>query len=476
MLIVKSIKKTFFAAQKSVQNILLSRLNKKVMNRFNRLFWKVFLSLWLSSFSVMIVTVIVIGEVADKDYLKAKLEFQVRLEVERFLQNYEQDPGFQQRIEKRMERKSIEYHNRKSSDRNASPRFYHRDKLPPLTIFDDKGQRIFGKAERRRGDELKLKVKSESGREYQVLLYMEPIKNRVARWQGFIFSVQAFLILMSSTLASIIVSAIVVRPMNQLRQHVKQLHEGELSVRTEEKLYKRGDEIGDFAREFNQMAEYVENTLKGQQHLFQNVSHELRAPLARLLAASGIIEQQVGLGHPAVARVQLECERLNVLIDELLSLAKLHQLEHATSNINVKPIIDKLLADAQFSEVERTISLQYEGEATDAIGSSVLLERALSNVLGNALKHTEKEVSIEINVSSFRDRLEIDVRDNGPGVPEFHLQKLCEPFMRLDTNVDGHGLGLGIAKQAMESQQGALFVSNRVPHGLSVLLTLRRAS
>jgi signal transduction histidine kinase len=70
------------------------------------------------------------------------------------------------------------------------------------------------------------------------------------------------------------------------------------------------------------------------------------------------------------------------------------------------------------------------------------------------------------------NRLLISIEDNGPGVPEAYLAKLCDPFYRLNTNVDGHGLGLGIAKQAMQSQQGDLEIKNVVPHGLLVQLSL----
>jgi signal transduction histidine kinase len=436
------------------------------MYRFNRLYWKVFLSLWLSSFVVMMVTVIVIGELAEEDNFKSKVDYRVRLEAQRFLDRYEADPSQLALLERRKKRRDEKSKAFWDSGHKAGP---------SLVIKDDQGQVILGAFNEGSGKRHKIKVISDSGRVYKVHYRLNPPPNSLARWHGFIFSVQALLILLSSTIASFIVSAIVVRPMNQLRQYVKRLQAGEYSVRIENKLQLRGDEIGDFAREFNQMAEHVEGTLKRQQQLFQNVSHELRAPLARLLAASGIIEQQVGDGHPAVSRVQLECERLSCLIDELLALAKLQQQEHGEREFDVMPLLYKLVEDISFSQVEREIVLTQDKVSSSLVlGSSALLERAVGNVLGNALKHTDQNSQIAIRVScTDRKHLQIVIEDNGPGVAEHLIDRLCEPFFRLDTNVDGHGLGLGIAKQAMQTQQGDLLLEQVDPNGLRVKLILK---
>ncbi len=438
------------------------------MFRFNRLFWKVFLSLWLSTFAVMMVTVLVIGELAEEDNIKSKIDFKVRIHAERFLERFETSQAFRQKIQRQ---------NQRAKGYHQQNWLAHRKGVPAITIFDDRGQKILGGKKPPKGVENSFKIRSEAGREYLVSYYLQPLKNSLARWQGLIFSIQALLILLSSTIASFIVSAIVVRPMNELRQYLNRLKSGEFSVRVGDKLQRRGDEIGDFAREFNQMAEYVENTLTGQQRLLQNVSHELRAPLARLLAASGIIEQQVASGHPAIGRIQLECQRLNVLIDELLTLARLQQQVVVNAPIDVRPIIEKLLADSHFSDAQRPIELDIAQQHNSLVlGSTALLERALSNILGNTLKHTAENTKVQIRLAlADNSTLQIIIEDDGPGVTDEQLARLCEPFYRLDTNVDGHGLGLGIAKQAMQSQQGNLHIENIKPHGLRVTLSLKLA-
>jgi len=435
------------------------------MFRFKRLFWKIFLSLWLSSFVVMMVTAVVIGELAQKDNFNIKLEYKIRLQAQRLLDKIEESDEFRQRLTRR-------------SGKANEQGFLRRHSLPPIKIYDSQNELVLGAAPPLKGEKKTMLVVTESGSEYRLEYGVIKPRNSLTYWKGFILSVQALLILLSSTVASFIVSAIVVKPMNELRDYVKKLKTGDFSVRVGDKLQKRGDEIGDFANEFNQMAEYVERNLVGQQQLFQNVSHELRAPLARLLAASGIVEQYVGESHPAVARIQLECQRLTHLIDELLSLAKLQQQSLKNEAVDTGAIVEKVVADISFANEECKIDTVFSANVnTQAYGSTQLLERAVSNILGNALKHTPSgsKVSVILHNPS-ASTVQICVVDNGPGVDEEAIDKLCDPFFRLDTNVDGHGLGLGIAKQAMLSQQGDLSIERSIPQGLCVKLTLALAN
>lgn len=94
--------------------------------------------------------------------------------------------------------------------------------------------------------------------------------------------------LLVSALASLLLSWLIVRPINQLRRHAKELyHQQNLSSRADNRLSERSDEIGELSREFNRMAGYVEETLTAQQRLLQDVSHELRAPLGPVAGGRG---------------------------------------------------------------------------------------------------------------------------------------------------------------------------------------------
>lgn len=434
--------------------------------RFNKLFWKIFLALWITSFSVMLATVSVIGEMAERNSLLGKLEFKARFQAERFIESYERGDSWSNR----------RWFHEWRTEWRGSPH-YRYSKPVPVDIYDAEENHLLGTGKDRRGDVLELKLRSSSGQEYRVCIPVSPVQSHMSRLKAFLFSLQAISVLISSTLASFLLSWVVVRPMNRLRQNVVKLHSGELSIRADDKLRSRGDEIGDFAREFNKMADYVERTLQGRQRLFQDVSHELRAPLARLQAAAGLAEQRLGEDNPAVRRINLECERLSLLIDELLSLARLDQDDEAKQHYDLRGLVQQQLDDLRFSQPERPIEL-LAAESIDwmCCGNLLLLERALSNVLGNVQKHTEQQVSVKVALSAVSSGYRIEIRDFGPGVEAQALQKLCEPFFRSTKDSNGYGLGLSIARHAMQRMDGSLEVENAEPSGLRVILTLPKGS
>ncbi|MGB1236637.1 MAG: ATP-binding protein [Pseudomonadales bacterium] len=443
---------------------------------FKRLFWKIFFSLWLSSAAVMLLTMLVVAQLAERDSYQDKVKYQIRDDIERLVNFYEASPRFRALLERKQRREMRKKDWQYLRGEEALTFFQHRKNRPPVRIYDDSGTLIMGSSKTQREGSFSFTVRAKSQRDYKVAVDLKHPRASLARWQGFIFSVQALLILVSSTLASFIISAIVVRPINQLRRNVAKLHSGDFSQRTAQKLQRRGDEIGDFARELNQMAEQVEKTLVGQQRLFQNVSHELRAPLARLMAASGIIEQQVGADHPAVTRVQTECERLTLLIDELLSLARLDQQQQSNQPLTLAPLLQKVIEDGRYlAGPQQVLTLTCDASLGSVVGVASLLERALGNIVNNALKYAGESARVELTASVSDAHVVLTVCDNGPGVPEGQLSQLCEPFFRLDVNSQGHGLGLGIARQALEMQGASLVLSNASPSGLCAEIKLQRA-
>ncbi len=434
------------------------------MKRFNRLFWKIFLAFWLASLSVIIVTVLVVGEIAERDSVREVFEYRAKGQAEKIIARFEAGV-----LLSPLEPRKFRY-----KDQNEHHSINKPPRSLPLHIYDAQGVLIFGKNDIRESDQvLAFDVVSASDKAYVVNVMLDPIGTHFARLQAFLFSFQAVLVLITSTLASILLSAIVVRPVNKLREHVEQFHGGLMNVRVELSLLSRGDEIGALAREFDQMAQYVERTLQGQQRLLQDVSHELRAPLARLQVATGLAEQQLGSESKITQRINLECERLSKLIDEMLSLARLDNIEAQESRFDVAMVVDEALADIRFSQPDRKIEVLNKLSSADCCqGNSELLMRALSNVFGNILKHTEVDCAVDV-VLAAKDKkyMTITVRDHGEGVSEEALASLFEPFYRQTNNANSFGLGLSIAKRAVERLHGTIQAKN-MDEGFAVTLQL----
>ena len=438
------------------------------MKWFNRLFWKIFLAFWLASLSVIIVTVLVVGEIAERDSVHEVFEYRAKGQAEKIIARFEAGT-----LRFPAESKTFRH-----KDKNQHHTINKPPRRLPLHIYDAAGALVFGKSDIRASDQvMKFGLTSASGKTYSVSVTLDPIRTHFARLQGFLFSFQAVLVLITSTVASILLSAIVVRPVNKLREHVEQFHGGLMSARVEPALLSRGDEIGALAREFDQMAQYVEHTMQGQQRLLQDVSHELRAPLARLQVATGLVEQKLGSDSKITQRINLECERLSKLIDEMLTLARLDNIEAQESRFHVAKVVDEALDDIQFSQPDRKITvLNHLLVPGYCQGNAELLMRALSNVLGNILKHTRADCAVDVEITlADKKHMSITIRDHGEGVSEEALVSLFEPFYRHNNNANSFGLGLSIAKRAVERLNGTIQAKN-VDDGFAVILQLPLAS
>ncbi|WP_027858737.1 HAMP domain-containing sensor histidine kinase [Marinobacterium jannaschii] len=445
------------------------------MRWYKRLFFKSFLIVWLTSFLLLAMAVVGVSLVAEKDNMRQLLEARSRGIAERIIERYERrlvlrgQSGSLAHYEERNEHHSHRWHERRS----PRPRIW--EPVTQLRIVDLKSDRVIkGPPQFRnhRAEVIDFELHSAAGRRYRVELEVDWKRSPLRRFIGSVLSLQLLLILLVSAVAGLLLSAIIVRPLNRLRNSVQALSQGELEIRADEKLCLRGDELGELAREFNRMADYVEQTLGSHQRLLQDVSHELRAPLARLQAAAGLAEQKWGQEERTVQRINRECERLNLLIGEILSLSRLESQGSESQPIDLAALLGQLLEDYRFSHPGRAFSLDIAQLPESCRGNQGLLERALGNVIGNACKHTPEGSAIDLSVKTLQGQSVIQVRDHGRGVLEADLKRLCEPFYRGNSGEEGYGLGLSIAQRAMSRSGGRLSLENHPDGGLLVTLWL----
>ncbi|MBN3564410.1 sensor histidine kinase [Aliamphritea spongicola] len=459
------------------------------MKRFTSLGWKIFLSVWLTSLLVVLITAFVMGQIVEREkhqeVLVAKAMGFAEVLVERYEQTgsvKRQEPWrkkYYDRDRKDNGRDDGQEYKRESRDHDSRKHNQReREYLPyfKLRIYTEDKQQIAGPkrpvGEAKAGS-MFLKLQSDTGSNYLVVVDVNPRKSLFWSVFKFMLSVQMVIIIVVSALASLLLTWIVIRPIKRLRQHTEDLYQGNYSVRTDTRLSARADEIGDLAREFNRMADHVEQALNANQRLLQDVSHELRAPLARLQMATGLVEQRLGEDDQnLVTRINLECERLSRLIDEILSLARLESQSGEAQLFELEPLLSSLVEDCRFIAPEHTLKWQEEGERSRLFGQAELLRRAVDNILGNAIKHTPAGSEISISVSQTGTRCRICIDDNGSGVDDAQLERLFDPFYRQQQVDNGYGLGLSIAKRAAELLGGRIEASSPPGKGLQVCIDL----
>jgi two-component system sensor histidine kinase CpxA len=270
-------------------------------------------------------------------------------------------------------------------------------------------------------------------------------------------------------------------PMGPLRSATRRLSRGDLSARVEGNVGRRRDEIGELARDFDAMAERIEALVGSQQRLLRDVSHELRSPLARLVVALELARSRAGDGATkSLDRIEREAGRLDELIGQLLLLERLEAgaVEGDMVSLDLVGLIAEVAADAGFEAAADGTEVRFE--VTDGPSVSCrpeLLRSAFDNVIRNAVHHTEPGSVVDVTLATDDGGVTVEIRDHGPGVSEADLERIFEPFYRVEEARDrasgGVGLGLAIAARAMSAHGGAIGAKNHPGGGLVVTVKLQ---
>lgn len=290
---------------------------------------------------------------------------------------------------------------------------------------------------------------------------------------------------LSSGLVCYFLAWYMTKPVTRLRAATQQLAGGDLTARAGVPDNRRHDEIGGLVRDFDTMATRLENLVKAQSRLLNDISHELRSPLARLNVALGLARQRSGPESAAMLeRIELEAARLNELIGRLLTLARMEDGEQRipSTPVLLDEVILTVTEDAEFEAQARHCHVHGEiPEGSWAVrGDASLLHSAIENVVRNAIRYTREGSTVEVRLEKRgNDGLAeavVQVADCGDGVPADALEKLFQPFYRLDDargrHTGGVGLGLAITERAVRFHGGRVAAMNRPEGGLIVEIHL----
>jgi signal transduction histidine kinase len=274
-------------------------------------------------------------------------------------------------------------------------------------------------------------------------------------------------------------------PVVRLRAATRQLAAGDLSARAGAPDSGRRDEVAGLMRDFDTMAERLENLVKAQSRLLNDISHELRSPLARLNVALGLARQRSGPDSASMLeRIELEAGRLNELIGRLLTLARMEDGEqHVPSTaVLLDEVVLSVAEDAEFEAQARHCHVRsaIPSGSWGVRGDASLLHSAIENVVRNAIRYTREGSTVEIHLEKSAggggSEALVRVTDCGDGVPPDALEKLFRPFYRLDDargrQTGGVGLGLAITERAVRFHGGRVRAVNRAEGGLMVEIYL----
>lgn len=266
-----------------------------------------------------------------------------------------------------------------------------------------------------------------------------------------------------------------VQPLNELRERANTLSAGDLAPLASSSVTRRPDELGELARAYEHMAERLRNSLQQQRQLLRTLSHEIRTPLARLKIASdsglppGQLEQ----------RLAREVEEMRRLVDDSLNLAWLDTEKPRldAEDVVVASVWEALVQDVHFESAWPLDALVCEVDSHCQVRVHLnSFAQALENILRNAVRHSPEGGVIRLRGEQQGEAWLLTIEDQGPGVAEADLPRIFEAYLRLDgAPGSGFGLGLSIARRAIELQGGQLWASNAAP-GLRLHLRVPAAN
>jgi two-component system sensor histidine kinase CpxA len=366
-----------------------------------------------------------------------------------------------------------------------------------LYLFDAKGHEALGQAvpeslerftrphDEPEGGEMRVLRERRGFMVYAVptpegVIYRLVMEFRPPHPAWYLFSFPGLLVaLLVSGLICFALARYLAAPLKRLRTATQGLASGDLSVRVGPLMTRRRDEMGGLSRDFDSMAGRLQEVIESQQRLMRDVSHELRSPLARLQAALGLARQRSAeLALPELDRIERETERLDELIGESLSLTRLAAGAGMHRElVDLAAVLEGVAQDAHFeaAQRERRVMLTVH-ELLSVEGDPELIHRAVENVVRNAVHYTGKGTAVELALQRESGRALITVRDHGAGASEKDLGHLFDPFFRASEARDrasgGYGLGLAIARRAIEAHGGAIVAMNAAGGGLLVSIRL----
>lgn len=264
-------------------------------------------------------------------------------------------------------------------------------------------------------------------------------------------------------------------PLKKLQNSIKKRDINDLTPINETQI---PIEVISLVQSINQLFNKLKKSFLNIKHFNEDVSHQLRTPLAELKMS---IELDESIDNE---QRLLYLESINTMVyttEQLLLHA--HTNPDTFDNIQFKPFnLTELCKKVAMNKapVLYKSGLEMAFEAQDDFyinGSPIIIESLLNNLIDNAQKYAYSLNSEEKNVLSFSIKeanettIIMNISDNGPGIPEKFLNKIYDRFFRLDTQKHGTGLGLSIVKQIVELHTGSITLTNKIPHGLDVNIT-----
>ena len=284
------------------------------------------------------------------------------------------------------------------------------------------------------------------------------------------------LAIVAAALLTALIGALIVRrglhPLRRIAHTAHRISAGQLAERLP--VDRVPPELAELVQAFNAMLARLEESFQRLSDFSADLAHELRTPIHSLRMQTEVLlgkERPVAEYHELLASNLEEYERLARIIADMLFLAKADHglLVPHTEAVALYPLCERLIE--YYGLLAEEIDLQLSGEPMTLPGDRLMLERALGNLLGNAIRHTPAGGAISLKLETLGTLAEITMTNSGEPIPAQAIARIFERFVRLDEGTEGNGLGLAITRSIVLAHAGQIEVRTS-EHSTSFIIRL----
>jgi two-component system, OmpR family, heavy metal sensor histidine kinase CusS len=280
----------------------------------------------------------------------------------------------------------------------------------------------------------------------------------------------------ASALIAIVVTRRGLRPLRKMTESLRRVGPDQLKERIGADGWPH--ELQPLAIAFDQMLKRLDDSFTRLSQFSADLAHELRTPIANMLGEAQVVltrDRTAAEYRETIESNVAECERLSRIVDNLLFVARVDAEREpiARKRFDARAAVEKIAAFYQMAADDHDVTIDCTGEG-QIYADPDLFERAVGNLLDNALRFTAKGGVIRISVAKQNGNFQVAVSDNGSGIAPEHLPRVFDRFYRAESSrtSDGAGLGLALVKSIVELHGGSATIESELNQGTTVKLTL----
>lgn len=281
-----------------------------------------------------------------------------------------------------------------------------------------------------------------------------------------------------AVLACLLLTLLITQPIKKLCTVLREFSAGNLHIRYRKSFWPQWKEVDNLSEEFNVMADMIEKLLREKELLLRDISHELKAPLARISMMLGIASTDCDKCDPELLEsLEKEISTIDALIQEILILSRYNSIKELRDlqPVNLADLIEDICDELDYEiKAKRCIINCNLQRDIPFLAVVEIIRRGIDNIIRNAVRHNAPDTRIDISLETIQAEkiVKLKVRDHGNGLDEDCLKKIFEPFIRCESNTEGFGIGLAIAKKAVNLHRGIIYAENVSDGGFCVTLEL----